>query len=132
MADTFNPTAVKGDTITFSMVLTGPTGALYNLTGTTFSMQVRKSYHPSGLLTSYELYVPANAPYTPVDGITGGLAIDITQGMLYVTIGSEYTKSFSDYSPSFYDIQLDYPNSGGRVTLLRGSIDILPDVTQNT
>jgi len=132
MSDTFNPTAVKGDTITFSMILKGATGALYNFTGTTLSMQVRKSYHPSGLLTSYQLYVPANAPYTPVDGVTGGLAIDITQGLIYVTIGSRYTLSFSDYAPSFYDIQMQYPNNGGVVTILRGNIETLPDVTQNT
>jgi hypothetical protein len=131
MSDTFNPTAVKGDTITFSMILSGPTGATYDLTGSTLSMQVRKSYHPSGLLTSYELYVPPGAPFIPVDGITGGLAVDITTGLIYVSIGSKYTISFSDYSPSFYDIQMQYPNNGGIVTLLRGSIQTLADVTEN-
>ena len=132
MSIIFNPTAVKGDTINFIMFLTDAVGATYDFTGSTLSMQVRKSYNPSGLLTSYQLYVPENAPYTPVDGITGGFAVNVTQGLIYVTIGSKYTSLFSDYAPSFYDIQLQYPYDGGIVTILRGSITSLPEVTRNT
>jgi hypothetical protein len=132
MADNFDTTVVKGDTVTFALSLTGPTGAKYDPTGATFSMQVRKSYQPSGLLTSYSLYVSQNAQYIPPNGVSGGLAIDIVSGYVYVTIGSAYTAKFSDYSPSFYDIQLDYPNQGGRITILRGSINTLPEVTENS
>ena len=131
MSDTFNPSVIKGDTITFTLSIAGATGAVYDISGSTLSMQVRKSYHPSGLLASYQLYVPAGAPLIPVDGVTGGLAVNLASGMVYVTIGSRYTASFSDYSPSFYDIQLEYPNNAGVITLLRGSIDTLPDVTEN-
>jgi hypothetical protein len=94
-------------------------------------MQVRKSYQPSGLITSYSLYVPNGGPVIPVDGVTGGLAASATGGLIYVTIGSAYTKNFSGYIPSFYDMQLEYPNEGGIVTLLRGRIETLPDVTEN-
>jgi len=107
-------------------------GNTFDLGGSTLSMQVRKSYHPSGLLVSYELGVPVGSSVIPVDGITGGLAASATGGLIYVTIGSEYTKSFSEYSSSFYDMQLQYPNNGGVVTLLRGRIETLPDVTENT
>jgi hypothetical protein len=130
MLDNFNPTVVKGDTITWAMLLSGPTGATYNLTGATLSMQVRKSYHPSGLLATYYLGITAGTQFTPVDGIVGGLAGSATGGLVYVTIGSTYTANFSPYSSSFYDIQLQYPNQGGVITLLRGRIETLPDVTE--
>lgn len=129
MPDTFNPTVVKGDTVTWVMQLSGSTGATYDIGGCTLTMQVRKSYHPSGLLTNYSLYVAPNSPVIPVDGIVGGLAASATGGIIYVTIGSTYTQNFSAYSSSFYDMQMQYPNQGGVITLLRGSIDTLPDVT---
>jgi len=129
MADTFNPSVVKGDTVTWVMNLTGPTGATYDIAGCTLSMQVRKSYHPSGLLASYILYVGESDPVVPVNGVEGGLAASSTGGIVYVTIGSTYTQHFSQYSSSFYDIQLKFPNDGGVTTLLRGSIETLPDVT---
>jgi len=131
MADTFNTTAIKGDTIIWAMNLSSATGGVYNLSGCTLTMQVRKSYQPSGLLTSYSLYVPQDGIVIPVDGVTGGLAASSTGGIVYITIGSAYTKNFSQYTPSFYDMQLEYPNEGGIVTLLRGSIETLPDVTEN-
>ena len=132
MSDNFNPVVVKGDTLTWVMNLSTATGNSFDLGGATLSMQVRKSYHPSGLLVSYVLGVPEGSSPIPVDGITGGLAAGATSGFIYVTIGSEYTKSFSEYSSSFYDMQLQYPNNGGVVTLLRGRIETLPDVTAST
>jgi hypothetical protein len=129
MSDTFNPTAVKGDTISWVLNLTGPTGGTYDIGGCTFNMQVRKSYHPSGLLVSYVLHVEDGDPVVPANGVEGGLAASATGGILYVTIGSTYSQHFSQYSSSFYDIQMQYPNNGGVITLLRGSIETLPDVT---
>lgn len=129
MNDTFNPTAVKGDTIIWAFQLNGPTGATYNLSGSTLTMQVRKSYQPSGLLASYSLFVGPTSTVEPVDGVTGGLSASATGGIVYVIIGSTYTAQFSQYTSSFYDIQMQYPNQEGIVTLLRGSIDILPEVT---
>ena len=131
MSDVYNPTAIKGDTITWAMNLKGPTGATYDISGSTLSMQVRKSYHPSGLIVSYVHYIEPGLTFTGTDGITGGLGATPSEGMIYVTIGSVYTKNFSSYTPSFYDMQLEYPNDAGIVTLLRGVIDTLPDVTEN-
>ena len=132
MADNFNPVVVKGDTLTWVMNLSNASGNTFDLGGSTLSMQVRKSYHPSGLLVSYVLGVPVGSSVIPVDGVTGGLAASATGGLIYITIGSEYTKSFSEYTPSFYDMQLQYPNDGGVLTLLRGKIETLPDVTANS
>lgn len=132
MSDNFNPVVVKGDTLTWVMNLANASGTTFDLGGATLSMQVRKSYHPSGLLVSYVLGVPVGSSVIPVDGVTGGLAASATGGLVYITIGSQYTKSFSEYTPSFYDMQLQYPNNGGVLTLLRGKIDTLPDVTANS
>jgi len=132
MSDNFNPVVVKGDTLTWVMNLANAAGTTFNLGGATLSMQVRKSYHPSGLLVSYVLGVPVGSSVIPVDGVTGGLAASATGGLVYITIGSQYTKSFSEYTPSFYDMQLQYPNNGGIITLLRGKIETLPDVTANS
>jgi hypothetical protein len=131
MDDIYNPTAIKGDTITWAMNLKGPTGGIYDIGGCTLSMQVRKSYHPSGLIVSYVYYIEPGSTFTGIDGITGGISATPSQGMVYVTIGSDYTINFSSYTPSFYDMQLEYPNNAGITTLLRGIIDILPDVTEN-
>jgi hypothetical protein len=131
MADSYNPTAVKGDTITWAMNLKGPTGAAYDIAGCTLSMQVRKSYHPSGLIVSYVYYIEPGSTFSGIDGVTGGLSAAPNEGMVFVTIGSVYTINFSSYTPSFYDMQLQYPNNGGIATLLRGVIDTLPDVTEN-
>jgi hypothetical protein len=132
MSDNFNPVVVKGDTLTWVMNLANAAGNTFDLGGATVSMQVRKSYHPSGLLVSYVLGVPVGSSAIPFDCVTGGLAASATGGLVYVTIGSAYTKSFSEYSSSFYDMQLQYPNNGGLVTLLRGRIETLPDVTAST
>jgi hypothetical protein len=132
MSDNFNPVVVKGDTLTWVMNLANAAGTTFDLGGATLSMQVRKSYHPSGLLVSYVLGVPVGSSVIPVDGVTGGLAASATGGLVYITIGSQYTKSFSEYTPSFYDMQLQYPNNGGIITLLRGKIETLPDVTANS
>lgn len=132
MSDNFNPVVVKGDTLTWVMNLANASGTTFDLGGATLSMQVRKSYHPSGLLVSYVLGVPVGSSVIPVDGVTGGLAASATGGLIYITIGSQYTKSFSEYTPSFYDMQLQYPNNGGVLTLLRGKIETLPDVTANS
>jgi hypothetical protein len=113
------------------MNIKGPTGAIYDIGGCTLSMQVRKSYHPSGLIVSYVYYIEPGSTFTGIDGVTGGLSATPSQGMVYVTIGSDYTINFSSYTPSFYDMQLEYPNNAGITTLLRGIIDILPDVTEN-
>jgi hypothetical protein len=131
MADSYNPTIVKGDTVTWAMGLCGPTGAVYNLTGTTLTMEIRKSYYPGNQIVKYVQAVTAGTPFVAPDGITGGLGVIGTSGVIYVTVGSNYTNQFPDYVPVFYDIQMQYPNNGGIVTLVRGTINNLLQVTEN-
>lgn len=131
MADSYNPTIVKGDTVTWAMGLCGPTGAVYNLTGSTLTMEIRKSYYPGNEIVKYTQAVTSGTSYIVPDGIVGGLAVLGTAGIIYITIGSTYTNKFPDYVPVFYDIQMSYPNNGGIVTLLRGTINTLLQVTEN-
>lgn len=131
MPDSYNPTIVKGDTVTWAMGICGPTGGAYNLTGVTLTMEIRKSYYPGGEIVKYTKGVTAGTPFVPPDGVTGGIAVTGTAGLIYVTVGSNYTNQFPDYVPVFYDIQMQYPNNGGIVTILRGTINTLLQVTEN-
>lgn len=131
MSDNYSPTIVKGDTVTWAMGLCGPTGAIYNLTGTTLTMEIRKSYYPGNEIVKYVQGITDGTQFVPADGVTGGLSVLGTAGIIYITVGSNYTNQFPDYVPVFYDLQLEYPNNGGIVTLLRGTINSLLQVTEN-
>lgn len=130
MANTFDPTVVKGDTLRWQMALTDSSGVTYSLTGVTLMMQVRKSYYPGPVLASYTLGVTAGSTLYTLDGVTGGLSASATGGICNVCIGSNYTINFPQYSGAFYDIQAIKPNNAGVDTLLRGRINVLPDVTE--
>ena len=130
MADTFDPTVVKGDTLRWQMALTDSTGATYNLTGATLMMQVRKSYYPGPLLFQATLGVTSGSVLYTLDGITGGISATGTGGLCNICIGSNYTINFSQYTGAFYDIQAIKPSNAGVDTLLRGKINVLPDVTE--
>jgi hypothetical protein len=130
MADSFDPTIVKGDTLRWQMALTDSTGATYDLTGVTLYMQVRKSYYPGPVLFQTSLYVSSGNTLYTLDGVTGGLSATGTGGVCNVCVGSAYTINFPQYSGAFYDIQAVKPNNAGVDTLLRGKINVIPDVTE--
>jgi hypothetical protein len=129
-SDTFDPTVVKGDTLRWQMVLTNSSGTTYDLTGITLIMQVRKSYYPGPLLFQATLGVTAGSQLYTLDGITGGISALGTAGTCNIAIGSNYTINFSEYTGAYYDIQAIQPNNAGVDTLLRGKINVLPDVTE--
>lgn len=130
MGDSFNPTIIKGDTLRWQMALQTANGATYDLTGVTLNFQVRKSYSPGALLFSSSLHVTAGSSLYVLDGITGGLSATGTGGVCNVCVGSAYTVNFPPYSGAYYDIQATKPNNSGVDTLLRGKINVLPDVTE--
>jgi len=129
MADTYDITAVKGDTIRFAFFFTNTAGAIYNLTGCTLSMDIRQGYYPANLIASYSLYVAAGAPLGTLYGLTGGIAATATGGTVYIAIGSTYTINLSDTRQGKYDLQLKGATTQDITTLLRGTLYILPDVT---
>jgi hypothetical protein len=132
MASNYDLSIVQGDTLRWSMYLTGDGGTAYNLSGATLSMQVRKGYYPSSLLASYSSYVsPAgNANITYPEGYVGGLSASATGGTIYISIGATYTGLLSTDTTSKYDIQVIHPNTNMVLTILRGAITGIPEVTK--
>ena len=130
MADTFDPTIVKGDTLRWQVALTDSAGVTVNLTGVTLSLQVRKSYYPGSSLFSTSIGVTSGSQLYTVNGVTGGISATGTGGIVNICLGSSYTSNFSEYSGAFYDLQGQLPNNGGYTTYLRGKINVLPEVTK--
>ena len=132
MASNYDLSIVQGDTLRWSMYLTGDGGTAYNLGGATLSMQVRKGYYPSSLLVSYSSYIsPAGNSYINYpDGYVGGLSASATGGTIYISIGATYTGLLSTDTTSKYDIQVIHPNTNMVLTILRGAITGIPEVTK--
>ena len=130
MADTFDPTIVKGDTLRWQMSMTDSSGVTSNLTGVTLTLQVRKSYYPGASLFNSSLYVTSGSTLYTLNGIYGGISATGTGGLVNLCVGSTYTSNFSEYSGAFYDVQGQLPNNGGIITYLRGKINVLPEVTK--
>lgn len=143
MASNYDLSIVQGDTLRWSMYLTGEGGTAYNLSGATLSMQVRKGYYPASSLVSYSAYVPSVFPPIIVDGqpignytanfpegYVGGLSASATGGTIYISIGATYTSLLSSDSTSKYDIQIVHPTTNMVLTILRGAITGIPEVTK--
>ena len=64
------------------------------------------------------------------EGIIGGLSGSATGGTIYVSIGATYTSQLAAGSTPKYDIQVIGPNNNSVTTLLRGSIEVLNEVTR--
>jgi len=130
MAINYDTTVVVGDSLRFTVGISGVTGASYDLTGCTLAMQVRKGYYPGTTYANYSLYISAGNTFYQPEGLTGGISATGTGGYVAITVGSNYTKSFPPYTPVFYDLQAQTVNPKGIETFLRGRIEVLPDVTR--
>lgn len=131
MAESFDTAFVQGDTVKWSLYFTDQGGTAYNLSGCTLSMQIRKGYYPSSLISSYSAYVPAgNTSSSFPEGIIGGLSASATGGTLFVCIGATYTSKLPYDTTSKYDLQVINPNGNTVTTILRGSLTVLPEVTR--
>ena len=131
MASNYDVSIVQGDTLRWSMFLTGVGGTAYNLAGCTLSMQVRKSYYPSTLISSYSSFIPSGRTLvSPPDGLIGGLTATATGGTIYISVGATYTSLLSSEQTAKYDIQLINASDNNVTTLLRGSIEVIPEVTK--
>lgn len=131
MASNYDVSIVQGDTLRWSMYLTGPGGTAYNLGGSTLSLSVRKGYYPSTLVTSYEINVPVGSTvYSQPDGLVGGISAAATGGTIYIAIGATYTAKLPNEQVAKYDIQMISPTTNNVVTILRGNIEVIPEVTR--
>lgn len=129
MASNYNTTVVVGDTLRIVLGATDVNGNTYNFTGCTLSMQVRKGYYPGYTYASYSLYVTGSSTYSPPEGYTGGISATGTGGLVALAVGSSKTINFPPNSNVFYDLQMSTPGLDVE-TLLRGRIEVLPDVTR--
>ena len=130
MSANYDFTIIQGDSYRWSMYLDNE-GSPYNLGGCTLSMQLRKGYYPAPLVASYNVYISSKASgATMPEGIIGGLSGSATGGTIYVSIGATYTSQLAAGSTPKYDIQVIGPNNNSVTTLLRGSIEVLNEVTR--
>ena len=131
MASNFDVSIVQGDTLKWAMYLKDTGGTAYYLGGCTLSMQVRRSYYPTTLISSYSINVPVGSTMaSSPQGLLGGLSASAIGGTIYISIGSTYTSNFSSEANAKYDIQLTNPTGNDTTTILRGSISVLPEVTR--
>lgn len=131
MASNYDINVVQGDTLRWAMYLKDQGGTAYNLSGCTLSMQLRKGYYPSILISTYSSNVPDGSTYaTFPEGLIGGLSASATGGTIYISIGATYTGQLSSEAISKYDIQVVNPQGNTVTTILRGSITVLPEVTR--
>ena len=131
MASNYDVSIVQGDTLRWSMFLTGVGCTSYNLAWCTLSMQLRKSYYPSTLISSYSCFIPSGRTLvSPPDGLIGGLTATATGGTIYISVGATYTSLLSSEQTAKYDIQLINASDNNVTTLLRGSIEVIPEVTK--
>lgn len=129
MAINYDLSSVKGDTVRIETFLTGVTGATLDLSGCTLTASLRKGYYPSSLVVLYQKYVPAGSTLTTVYGFTGGLGASATGGTAQIIFGSTYMNQISSNTTAKYDLEVYDPILKDIKTLVRGSIEILPDVT---
>lgn len=131
MPSNYDISIVQGDTLRWAMYFKDQGGTAYNLSGCTLSMQIRKGYYPSTLLSTYNSYVPSGSTYSSFpEGILGGLSATATGGTIYISIGASYSSQLSSEATAKYDIQLVNPIGNTVTTILRGSITVLPEVTR--
>ena len=128
MADSYDPTVIRGDTLRWTMFLRNSSGGTYDLTGSTLKMQVRNGQWPSKLFASYEAGITAGSVMTIPSGVCGGISANAV-GNVVVCVGADDTAKFPPYTKVFYDIQ-EQKNTGDIDTLMSGNITVLPDVTR--
>ncbi len=128
MAESYDTTVIRGDTLRWTLNWSGLLGSTFNLTGSTLSMSIGKSYDNPSLLVSYEQNVSAGETAISPKGFTGGISSGATGGTMFICVGSTYTKQFPLYSSVFYDIQVTKASTQDVVTIQNGQINILPDV----
>jgi len=130
MSANYDISIIQGDSIRWAMYFSEGSTA-YNLSGCTLSMQLRKGYYPSSLVASYVINVPSGfTGATMPEGIYGGLCASATGGTIYVSIGATYTGQLTPNSTPKYDIQLIEPVGNTVTTILRGTIEVLDEVTR--
>jgi hypothetical protein len=124
--------AVQGDTIRWSKFFIDET------TGTTFNfnsnyileLTVRNGYYPASLVASYFKQVLPGMTLTSPQGLTGGIGVasGTTGGTCNFCIGWSFSNEMSTDRMCKYDFKANNTSTNSITTLLRGNIQILPQV----
>jgi hypothetical protein len=130
MSANYDISIIQGDSFRWAMYLDNG-GTAYDLSGCTLSMQLRKGYYPSTLVASYVINVPTGfTGATMPEGMFGGLCASATGGTIYVSIGATHTSQLTPNSTPKYDLQIVNPVGNTVTTILRGTIEVLDEVTR--
>lgn len=131
MADNQDVIAVKGDTIRWTQFFRSLTGGnTFNFQGCTLFMQVRTGYASEPLVADYTKYIAVGSTlYYPV-GLTGGIQTGATGGTVYFCVGSSQSNELATDRMCKYDVKVSHPSLGDIQTILRGNLQILPNVTE--
>jgi hypothetical protein len=128
MDTNYNIIVVKGDSIRWEPCLYDINGNTYDYRGCTLYMEVRNGFYPSASICSYSLYVSNSSTLSQPEGLTGGISA-ATGGTLYICIGSSYANSLSIDRTCRYDIRAITPTLGDFTTILKGNLQVLPQIT---
>lgn len=129
MAENYDVILVKGDTARWSRFFAGiTTGNTFDFRGCTLNMSVRSGYYSETLLAFYEKYVGQSDVVAYPEGFTGGISA-ATGGTVYLCIGSSQSANFTPDRMCKYDLKVKHPTLKDTLTLLRGNVQVLPNVT---
>lgn len=124
----YNIIAVKGDSVRWEPCIYDVNGNTYDFRGSTLYMEVRNGFYPSASICSYSLYVSNSSTLSQPQGLTGGISA-ATGGTLYLCIGSSFSNSMSIDRTCRYDVRAITPDLGDFKTILKGNIQVLPEIT---
>ena len=131
MADTQDIIVIKGDTSRWSAFFRSLTGGnTFNFQGCTLYMQVRTGYYAEPLVAGYTQYIGSGIDLTFPAGFTGGISAGSTGGTVYFCIGSSQSNLLTADRICKYDVKVHHPVLGDLQTILRGNVQVLPNVTQ--
>jgi len=131
MIDNYDIIVVKGDTSRWSVFFTSLTGGnTFNFLGCTLYMQVRTGYYNEPLVAGFTQYIDAGFSLTSPMGYTGGISAGATGGTVNFCIGSSQSSYLTADRICKYDVKVTHPLYNDFQTILRGNIQVLPNVTQ--
>jgi len=128
MAYNYDINFIKGDTIRWAQFFRNSNGSTFNFTGSTLYMSVRTSYSSGNTVISYVKYISGSCSPSAPKGYTGGIA-GYSGGTLFICIGSTYTVNMKTERTGTYEIKVKTPSLNNTITLLKGNIYPLQNVS---
>lgn len=130
MAQNTDIITIKGDSSRWFGFFTGLTsGATFDFGGTTLYMQVRTGYYDETLVAGYTQYIAVNATLSYPKGLTGGISAGATGGTVYFCIGSSQSNNLTADRMCKYDVKVYHASLQDIQTILRGNVQVLPNVS---